>query len=82
MNGDDFFQILDGYTEDRGDYMTVIVWCAWCQRWHTHGYDPADGADAGHRAAHCHRPLSPYSRDGGYRIRVAGAAADLPGYQR
>jgi hypothetical protein len=34
------------------------MWCAWCDRWHSHG------PGYGHRAAHCRNGRSPYLRTG------------------
>jgi len=49
---------------------TIAVWCPWCKRFHTHGWDPAEDARvASHRVAHCHDPASPFD-DGGYFISV------------
>jgi len=47
----------------------VRAWCPYCRAWHYHG------GGAGHRAAHCHDPLtrggvrSPFREDGGYYLR-------------
>lgn len=46
---------------------TIAVWCPFCKRFHTHGWDPAnDGRYAEHRTAHCSDD-SPF-HVGGYYI--------------
>jgi len=54
--------------EDTGQQLRV--WCGHCRAWHYHGRGVPGGAPRsraayGHRAAHCHRPGSPY-RETGY----------------
>ena len=51
---------------------TLVVWCAPCGRWHSHGgVSPEPGAGDGHRVAHCLVPTSPYVAIG-YVIEEAG----------
>lgn len=51
---------------------SLVVWCAPCRRWHTHGgVSPEPGAGDGHRVAHCLAPTSPYVATG-YVIEEAG----------
>ena len=54
---------------------SLIVWCAHCRRWHSHGRGNGGSDGDGHRAAHCIEPESPYSRTG-YALRHAGPATD------
>lgn len=55
--------VLDAQVVDHDRWR---VWCAFCERWHTHSASP------GHRVAHCHNPASPYA-DTGYVLRRAAA---------
>ncbi len=46
---------------------TIQVWCPFCRRFHTHGWNPRDdGRTAEHRVAHCHDPASPFHATGYY----------------
>lgn len=56
---------------------SFIVWCAHCEKWHTHG------RDSGHRRPHCWVEDSPY-QDHGYNLIPAGIAtpAILKDYRR
>jgi hypothetical protein len=54
---------------------SLAVWCAHCHCWHTHGRDAGGSEGYGHRAAHCHKPDSPYDRTG-YFLRYIGPATD------
>jgi len=44
-----------------------LVWCEWCDRWHSHG------VGGGHRVEHCLAEDSPYHVTG-YILRWKGAA--------
>lgn len=54
--------ILTAY---RAGDASLIVWCDWCRRWHSHG-----SAGDGHRVGHCACQLSPYRATGYLLLRV------------
>lgn len=63
----DGIAVLPAYVTPEGD--RCLVWCPYCETYHTHGYGP----HTWHKSAHCHSPDSPYrSGDGphGYILHV------------
>lgn len=52
---------------------SLVVWCAHCHRWHSHGRGNSGNDGDGHRVAHCIKPNSPYDRTG-YVLLYAGPA--------
>ncbi len=65
--------VVNGFVvpEKDGDYFRF--WCAYCRRWHEHGWpDPDD--ELTHRCAHCHDAArAPWKRSG-YRLHSLGRA--------
>lgn len=55
------------------DGVHLLVWCAYCRRYHVHG-GGLDGAEGGgHRIAHCTEANSPYTITG-YYLKPVGPA--------
>jgi hypothetical protein len=53
--------------EDLGSVIRILVWCAHCRTYHTHGggTDPEQvNSFMGHRATESHKPDSPFARSG------------------
>lgn len=58
---------------DTGD--SLIVWCHYCRRYHSHGRGNGTNDDYGHRRAHCIVPGSPYENTG-YILFPSGPATE------
>ena len=55
---------LAAYSRKRNGHRRLLVWCKYCEAWHSHGQGE------GHREAHCQEE-TPYSRTG-YNLALAG----------
>jgi hypothetical protein len=55
------------------DGVHLLVWCAFCRRYHVHGGGLDGPEGGGHRVADCCTPGSPYERTG-YVLEYAGPA--------
>ncbi len=54
---------------------SLIVWCHYCRRYHSHGRGNGADDDYGHRIAHCIVPGSPYEKTG-YILFPSGPATE------
>ena len=66
-----FFDCPELPAYEAQDGIHLVIWCAHCRIWHSHGTNIYGGG--GHRVAHCHKPDSPYERRG-YILNNVGAA--------
>lgn len=61
----DKIPVLKGFVHTDCPNPVIVVWCPYCQVWHTHGY-PEGSKRKEHRCAHCQNIDSPFRQSGYY----------------